>query len=245
MQKISTIVITRNEECNIGRCLQSVSDVSDEIVVVDSHSDDRTVELARAHTDRVFVRDWEGYAKQKEFAVAQCRNEWILWVDADEEVSRELAKEIKGLDFAADGYHVPRKVWYLGRWIMHCGWYPGYVLRLFRKSKGVFNDKPVHESVDLSGATRRLSGPLFHYPYRDIAHHLAKMNEFTSLAAQQMRRAGRTASLVSIAVHTAGKFANMYAAKRGFLDGAPGLVVSILGAYYVFLKYAKLYEMQR
>jgi len=245
MPAISAIVITHNEERNIGRCLASVAPIAEQIVVVDSKSSDRTVELARKFTPEVHVREWSGYARQKQWALDRCRHEWIFWVDADEEVSVDLREEIRALDFTRDGYRVPRKVWYLGRWIRHCGWYPGYVLRLFRRDRGSFDDRLVHERVKLNGSVAHLSGPLYHYSYRDIAHHLAKMNEFTSLAAEQLYREGRRTSPPELVARSVSRFLRMYTLQRGFLDGAAGLVVSVLGGYYVFLKYAKLYEKQR
>jgi glycosyltransferase involved in cell wall biosynthesis len=245
MEKISLIVIARNEEANIGRCLASAAPVVSRMIVVDAHSDDRTVEVARTYTPDVFVRDWAGYAAQKQWALEQCDTEWVLWMDADEEMSSALRDEIRALDFAADGYAVPRRVYYLGQWIRHCGWYPDHVTRLFRRERGRFADMLVHEHVELEGRVERLRGDLYHYTYRDIAHHLAKMNEFTTLAAQQMHRQGRRVSAAGMLAHTIGAFVSMYLVKSGYRDRAAGLVVSVLGSYYVFLKYAKLLEMQR
>jgi glycosyltransferase involved in cell wall biosynthesis len=242
---ISAIVITRNEQDTIGRCLGSLAPVCREIVVVDSLSTDRTAAIARTFTDHVVEHEWVGYSRQKQIAVEHCTCDWIFWVDADEQVSDELAREIGGLDFSADGYYVPRKVWYMGRWIMHCGWYPGHVLRLFDRARGSFSPALVHERVELDGKAAFCCAPLLHYPYRDFTHHLEKMNAFTTLAAQQMLADGRRVSLPVIALHTLGKFVNMYLVRQGFRDGAAGFTVSALGSFYVFLKYAKLYEMKR
>lgn len=244
MVDISIIVITKNEERNIGRCLKSVLPLSAEIIVVDSLSDDRTVEIARTFTDKVYSNPWPGYSGQKEFALTKTSHDWILWLDADEELSLSLVSEIMALDFKKDGYLIPRLVYYLGRWIRHCGWYPDHTLRLFRKEKGLFNDALVHEVFSISGETGKLKNPILHYPYRSIAHHLEKMNTYTDLAARQMRSKGKKTALTSVLLHTFFRFIKMYVLKRGFLDGGQGLVVSILGSYYVFLKYIKLYEIQ-
>lgn len=243
MPKISTIIITYNEEDNIRRCLESVSPIADEIIVVDSKSTDRTLAIAREYTDRVYIRDWPGYGAQKQWALEQCSHEWVLSLDADEEVSPKLRSEIEGLDFTADGYYTPRLTWYMNRWIRHSGWYPNHVLRLFRKEKAVFTPNIVHETATVDGPTRRLNHPLFHYSYRDISHHIEKMNDFTSLAARQMYELGKRPTLHSLTLYPLFGFLKMYVQKRGFLDGSAGLVIAVLHFYYVFLKYAKLLEL--
>jgi glycosyltransferase involved in cell wall biosynthesis len=245
MQPISTIVLTKNEEKNIERCLKSVADVSDEVVVVDCYSEDGTVDIARRFTERVYQNSWPGFSKQREFALSKTSNDWVLWIDADEEVSPELADEIRGLDFGADGYFLPRLVHYLGGWIRHGGWYPDHTMRLFNKRKGKMNDAIVHEYFQIQGPARRLKHPLLHYPYRDISHHLEKINNYTDLAAQQMLEKGKKASVSSALGHGLGKFFKMYFLKRGVLDGGRGVVISVLGAYYVFLKYIKHWEKTR
>lgn len=243
--KISTIVITRDEEERIDRCLGSVASFSDEIVVVDSFSTDGTLEIARRHTSHVFQNVWPGYSAQKEFAVERASGDWIFWIDADEEVSPELGRDIAALDLDADGYEVPRLVRYLGRWIRHGGWYPDRVVRLFRRDRGRFDGARVHERVIVNGTVGRLDSPLYHYSYRNIAHHLQKMNQFTSLAAGQMHDRGRKAGIVEILGRPLAGFLGAYVLKGGFLDRMPGLLIATLHAYYVFLKYAKLWELSR
>lgn len=243
MQKISTLVITYNEERNIERCLESVLPISEEIIVVDSHSTDATVEIARRYTSRVYSRDWPGYGKQKQWALDQASHPWVLSIDADEELSPELRDEIRQLSFDRDGYWVPRKVWYLNRWIEHGGWYPNYVLRLFEREKAKFTENILHESAEVLGETARLRNPLHHYSYRDVSHHLEKMNTFTSLAAKQMYARGRRAGLFSILCFPPLEFFKAYFLKRGFLDGRAGLVIASLHATYVFQKHAKLFEL--
>jgi len=242
---ISTIVICHNEEQNIVRCLESCRPFSDEIIVVDSHSTDRTVELARPLATQVVAHDWLGYGRQKQLALTRATRDWVFSIDADEVVSPELQREIAALDFAHDGYWMPRRPYYLGRWIRHSGWYPGYILRLFRRDRGRFTDETLHEHVVVEGRTRKLRGDLLHYSYRSVSHHLAKMNDFTTLAAQKMRDQGRRARLRQMTVTPVLEFGKIYFLRRGFLDGFAGLVIALLHAYYVFLKYAKLWELQR
>lgn len=243
MNRISTVIITFNEESNIERCLESVAPFSDEIIVVDSHSTDRTVELARAYTSRIFAHDWLGYGKQKQLALSKASGDWVLAIDADEEVSPALREELGQLDFRHDGYFVLRKVWYLNRWITHGGWYPGLVLRLFKREGAFYTDKIIHESVVVRGSTGILTSPLHHYSYRDISHHLEKINQFTTLSARQMHHSGKRAKLLKLLLSPPLEFLKVYLLKRGFLDGSAGLTIAILHSYYVFLKQAKLREM--
>ncbi len=243
MPKISTVVITYNEEENIARCLRSAAPFSDEILVVDSHSTDRTVEIARDLGARIILRDWPGYDRQRQFAIANARHEWVLSIDADEEVSAELCSELQTLDYSHDGYEMPRPVWYLNRWIRHGVWYPGHILRLFRKDKARVSDDPVHESVLVSGKTARLRGDLLHYSYRDLEHHIDKINAFTSISAREMAARNTRASVPRIVLYPFLEFFKTYVVKRGFLDGFAGFQVSVLHAFYVFLKWAKLREI--
>jgi len=245
MQRISTIVLTKNEEKNIERCLKSVVKFSDELIVVDCYSDDDTVEIARRFTENVYQNAWPGFSRQREYALSKTKNDWVLWIDADEEVSPGLADEIAALDFSVDGYFLARLVHYLGAWIRHCGWYPDHTMRLFNKRKGRFSDSIVHETFKVQGKTKRLDHPLFHYPYRDISHHLVKINSYADLAALQMAKWGKKPSVSSALSHCLAKFFKMYLVKRGFLDGRRGLVISVLGSYYVFLKYIKHWEKTR
>ena len=241
---VSAIVITLNEERNIARCLSSLGTV-DEIVVVDACSTDRTVEIARQFTPNVHVRPWPGYVPQKAYAVEQARNEWVLWVDADEELSPELVSELAALTPGdAAGFEIPRRTMYLGRWIRHSGWWPEYVLRLFRKPVSRFDDKFVHERVRVDGPVRRLLNPLNHYSYPSLRLHVEKMNVYTDLAAQEMMRRGRHVSVASACIHGMAKFVGTYIIRLGFLDGRQGLILAVMASYYAFLKYAKAWELQ-
>jgi glycosyltransferase involved in cell wall biosynthesis len=244
MPDISTIVICYNEERNIERCLKSAAPFSSEIVVVDSGSTDNTVEISREYATKVISHEWLGYGFQKQFALERSSCPWVFSIDADEEVSPALCKEIQSLDFKRDGYEMPRKAWYLNRWVEHSGWYPGYILRLFEREKGIITDEIVHEYITVSGKVGRLKGDLYHYSYRDVAHHIEKMNDFTTLSARLLFEQRRRPGIHNIAVYPFFEFLKVYLLKRGFLDGLAGLTISTLHAYYVFLKYAKLYEMK-
>lgn len=244
MPDISTIVITLNEEHNIERCLKSVAPFSAEIVVVDSGSTDGTVDICRAHGATVVSHEWLGYGRQKRLAMEHSSCPWVFSMDADEEVSPELCDEILALDFNRDGYEMPRKAWYLNRWVEHSGWYPGYILRLFDREMGRFTDEIVHEFVEVTGSVGRLKHDLYHYSYRNVSHHIEKVNAFTTLTARKMYENGRRAGLYNIAFFPFFEFLKVFVLKRGFLDGLAGLTISTLHSYYVFLKYAKLYEMR-
>lgn len=241
---ISTIIITRNEQQTIRRCLSSVAPFSSEIILVDSGSTDSTVEIAREFTDKIYTKEWSGYGPQKQFALSKTTNNWIFWIDADEEVPPALCDEIKKCTFNKNGYEVPRLVWYLGRWIRHCGWYPDYVVRFFDKSCGFFTDSLVHESVSVNGTTGQFRSPLHHYSYRSLSHHCEKINLFTTLHAQQHKNKRSGTDLFSLITKPLFYFFKSYFLRRGFLDGIPGLAVCIMGSFYTFLKYIKRWELQ-
>jgi glycosyltransferase involved in cell wall biosynthesis len=246
--KLTVTVITYNEADHIAAALDSVS-WADEIIVVDSHSTDGTADIARTRASRVIVRDWSGYSEQKNFAADQASFDWVLSMDADERVTPELAAEVRTLldhEPAARGYRVRRVSRYLGRWIRSTDWFPDYQLRLYDRRAGRWNGLRIHESFRLAdGAPALLTGELQHYAYRDIHHHLQKIDAYTTLIAEQWDAEGRSASAARIALHPAAAFLRNYILRRGFRDGIPGLVVSILNSYYVFLKFAKLWERQR
>jgi glycosyltransferase involved in cell wall biosynthesis len=245
--KLTVTVITRNEAQNIAAALESVS-WADEIVVVDSNSTDETVAIASRYSARVEVRDWPGYAAQKNHAADLASHDWILSLDADERVTPALADEIRALlsdGPGAPGYRIPRVTRYLGRWIRSTDWYPDYQLRLYDRRAGRWNARLVHESVVVDGAPGVLRHELQHYAYRDISHHLATIDRYTTLAAEQWFAEGRRTGSLSALVHARLAFARNFILRRGFTDGAAGLIVSALNSYYVFLKFAKLWELQR
>jgi len=245
--KLSVTIITKNEAAHIEAALESVA-WADERIVVDSGSTDDTVAIARRHADRVVVREWPGYSEQKNHAAGLARNDWILSLDADERVTPELAREIQDLlasDPRAPGYRTPRVTWYLGRWIRSTDWYPDYQLRLYDRRHGHWPPRRVHESVRIDSVPGRLRHELQHFAYRDLAHHLATMDRYTTLAAEQMLEEGRRASPLAIALHPPVAFLRNYVLRLGFRDGTTGLIVSALNAYYVFLKLAKLWTLRR
>lgn len=239
---LSVIVITRNEERNIGDCLASVA-WADEIVVVDAESVDRTVEIARQRTPHVHVVRWKGFAAAKEEALARSAHEWILWLDADERVGGELAREIAAIakgegEFAA--YEVARRAYFIGKWIRHSGWYPGYVTRLFRRSSARFSESKVHERLIVDGPVGRLRNDLLHYTDETLHHYLKKFNSYTTLAAEEAAAQGGRFGVADVVVRPPYMFFKMYLLKRGFLDGMHGLILALLSSAYVFSKYAKL-----
>ena len=245
---LSVCIITGNEEENIGRCLRSV-DFADEIVVVDSFSTDRTVELVRAFTDRVFQHRWVGYIGQKAIARNLARGEWVLFVDADEAVSGALRDEIlatlrEGVPDEVAGFDFPRQVWYLHRWIRHGDWYPDTKLRLFRKERGRCCGTEPHERIDVDGEVRHLHSPLLHYTYDDIADQLSTVNRFSSISSRNEKLLSKSAAdlLWRMLLHPPFRFFRCYFMRRGFLDGMAGLVIASTIAFGTFIKYAKAWE---
>ena len=244
---LSVVIITRNEEKNLPRCLEAVK-WADEIVVVDSSSEDRTVEIATQFGARVQSVSWKGYGPAKRAAVEIAQGKWILAVDADEEVSPELADEIKKIissDDHVDGYYLPRRTNFLGRWINHSGWYPDYVLRLFLKSRGNFNVATVHEEVVLEGSKAYAKGELRHYSYPDLETYFEKFNRYTALGAEKAMLQGKTTGWYDLLVRPPAAFIKHYITGQGFRDGKEGLIISVLSSVAVFVKYAKLGALLR
>lgn len=245
VQKVTAIVITRNESANLAGALDSVR-WADEVIVVDSESTDDTVAIARRYTDRVIVRPWPGYVAQKNFAASEARHDWIVSLDADERVTPELQGEIRAVlsgEPAAAGYRIPRVTFHCGRWIRSTDWYPDYQLRLYDRRRAQWAGRHVHESVRTDGPVATLRGELQHYAYRDIAHHLQTMDRYTTLAARQLFEDGRRAGWVDLLVTPRLTFFRNYILRGGFRDGMAGLVVSVMNSYYVALKFAKLWEL--
>jgi glycosyltransferase involved in cell wall biosynthesis len=245
--KISVTVITKNEVTDVSQALASVA-FADEIIVVDSFSTDGTVEIARRHTERVVVREWAGYVDQKNYAASLASHDWILSLDADERVTPELASEIRARLSAEPreaAFRMPRVTWHLGRWIRTTDWYPDFQVRLYDRRRARWTGRYVHEAVAVDGELGRLHGELQHYAYRDIADHLETIDRYTTYAARQMHESGRRARLLQMAGHPPLAFLRNYVARGGFRDGVPGFVISALNGYYVFLKFAKLWELGR
>ncbi len=245
--RLSAVVVTLNEEERLRACLESVA-WADEIVVVDAESHDKTVQIAREFTDRVLVRPWPGFAAQKNFGLEQAMGDWLLSLDADEEVSPELRDEVRALlraPHAADGYAVPRRNLFLGQWIRHGGLYPDWQVRLFRRGRGCFVARDVHESVEVEGGLGRLGGHLVHRSYRDLSDFFERAHRYSTLAARDLVRQGRAARARELVLRPLGRFLSMYVAHRGFLDGRKGLLLAALYAYYVFMRTAKVWEVTR
>ena len=247
MEPVSATLITHNEAVNIEEALQSLA-WADEIVVVDSGSTDATIEICRRYTGRIFRRDWTGFVDQKNYAVSQAAHDWIIALDADERIGSELAREINDLrraGFQKAGYRMPRVAYFMGRWIRHGDWYPDYQLRLFDRRLSLWRGGRVHESVRVEGTPGLLRGEIQHYTYRSLSDYLRRLETYSTLAARDYQADGRKASLARMLGNPCAAFLKGYMLKRGFLDGAPGLMVAIMGAVSVYFKYAKLYEFQR
>jgi glycosyltransferase involved in cell wall biosynthesis len=244
--KLTVTVITLNEADHIEFALTSVA-WADEIIVIDSGSTDGTVDIAGRHATRVEVLDWPGYGAQKNRAADLASNDWILSLDADEHVPADLADEIRRVLEHPDaaGYRIPRVTWYLGRWIRSTDWYPDPQLRLYDRRAGRWSLRQVHESVELSQPPGLLRHEIQHYAYRDVSHHLATIDRYTTLAAKQWMADGRRTSALAAVVHPPLAFLRNYVLRGGFRDGAAGLLVSALNSYYVFLKLLKLWEYQQ
>ncbi|MEW6660584.1 MAG: glycosyltransferase family 2 protein [Thermodesulfobacteriota bacterium] len=245
--RLSVTVIVLNEEANIVPCLESVR-FADEIVVVDSGSTDRTLELARNFTDRIFITDWLGFANTKNFALERASMEWVFSLDTDERVPENLQEEILGV-VKADGplaaYKIPRKNYVGGRWIKNLGWYPDYTLRLFRRGQGRFREREVHEEVETAGPVGFLRTPIEHYSYNDLREYAARQDRYARLAAKEMRKAGRLPFPGELIWRPCLTFLNLFLLKRGFLEGALGLKLSLQSSRYNFLKYHYLRELTR
>ena len=247
-RKLSVYVLTYNEEAKIEDCLESVT-WADEIVILDSFSTDRTVQICQKYTDRIIQREFCGFGKLRNLAVEQCANQWILSVDADERVTPELREEVRKKlagDPDADAYFIPRKTHFLDYRVRHCGWYPDYRQpQLFDRSKMKYREQLVHEGFDVDGKTGRLREHIIQFPFLNLDQFLRKMDRYSSLRAEDMARAGSKFRIWQVLTHPAAMFWRMYFQKLGFLDGKVGLLLSLLYAYYTMIKYAKLWEMSK
>jgi len=249
---ISVAIVAMDEEANIGRTLASVC-WADEIVLVDSGSKDRTCEVAREHGARVVVEPWRGYVAQKQYAIELCTKDWVLLLDADEEVSRGLAEEIRIAIIspnAASGYELPRKNLFLGRWIRHGGFYPDPKLRLFRRGQGFVTGHDPHDRCELKPEapqeTRQFKNALVHYTYPTLTLYLNHMNRYSSLGAElAIAKGHRSFNLVNIVLRPLATFVYNYFIRLGFLDGREGLLLHLYHAVYVSWKYTKAWELSR
>ncbi len=248
MATLTVVTLTLNEEKNIAECLQTVA-WADQIIVVDSGSTDATLTLAKKFTNDIVTIDWKGYGEARNRALDVARGEWILWLDADERVPDELAKEIRATlsspPAGIAGFDVARRAYFLGKWIRHCGWYPGRIVRLFRRGRARFSETRVHEQLSIDGPVGHLRNDLLHYTDVDLEQYFQKFNKYTSLAAGDLRSSGRTAGLLDLMFRPPFMFLKMYVLRLGFLDGMHGLILCTVSAAYVFVKYAKLWDSRR
>jgi glycosyltransferase involved in cell wall biosynthesis len=244
---VSVYVLTFNNRRTIERCLQSL-EWAEELVVVDSFSTDGTYEVCQRYTDKTCQRKFAGHRDQYQYAVDLTTNEWIMFVDADEEVSPELAEEIreemKGGAGGTDGFFVYRRTYYLGRWIRYGGWYPDGEIRLCRKQKGKW-EGGLHAKIVVNGEVKSLKSQYLHYTYRNISDQIQTIDKYSQIAAEDMVREGERFSLFKLLFHPPFRFFKEYILKAGFRDGFPGLVIIASTMYYVFIKYAKLWELTK
>lgn len=244
---ISISIICYNEEKKIRRCLESVK-WADEIVILDSFSTDRTLDICREYTDKIYQHEFDGHIQQKNRAISHCSHDWVFCIDADEVITEELKNSIGDIDIEKTeikGFYVARKVFYMGKWINHGGWYPDYKIRFINKNYGGWGGINPHDELQVEGEKAKLQGDLLHYSYENIAAHLAQVNKFTGIMAGEYRRLGKRPSFMNLTIRPLFKFFKMYVLKLGLLDGTRGLIIAIIGAFYVFMKFAKLYEKEK
>lgn len=251
MSKISAFIVCFNEAHQIRRALESIR-FCDEIIVVDSGSTDSTVEIAKEFTNKIHHRDWTGHVDQKAYALSLCTKEWVLNIDADEVITPKLQEEIlewiqtgKADSEQISGFKINRVVFHLGKWFRKGVWYPEYRLRLMRRDKTTWGGMDPHEKAIVEGKIYKLKGELEHYSYESLSDHISRLNKYSSTVAANLAQRGKTASVFDVAIRPLARFIKGFFLKKGFLEGFPGFIVSVLEAYYVFLKYIKLWELNR
>ena len=246
MNKISAVILCLNEESMIEGALQSVK-FADEILVVDSFSTDRTLEIARRYTDRILQHKFEGYAAQKNWAHAQAAHDWVINVDADERITPGLAQEIRELlrNPRHNGYFITRTNFFLNKEIRYGSWRGDRVLRLFRRDKARYPDIQIHSELDMEGDAGVCRGRMLHYSYRSLDDFVRRVQQYSEGGAEDAAKRGRSGSGFTIVGHSVWHFLKSYVFRGGFLDGTEGLLIAMMGSYYTFLKYGKLYERQR
>lgn len=247
--KLSAIIITFNEEDKIGRCLESLVKVADEIIVVDSNSTDKTVDICESYDATVIKQPFLGYIEQKNFALKKVNYDYVLSLDADEVLSPELIKSIQSIkeNFKSGAYEFNRLTNYCGKWIKHGGWYPDTKTRIWNKNNGVWGGINPHDKVILTDGTKveKLKGDLLHYSIDSISQHIDQIQKFTSIAAQSLHSKGKNTSIATILFKSWFKFIRDYFIRLGFLDGFYGFVIAFNSAYAKYLKYLKLYELNK
>lgn len=246
MPTLSITVITKNEQENIRQCLESVQ-WADEIIVLDCGSADATMDICREYTNKVFHQDWLGYGPQKNQALDYATGDWVLSLDADERVTPELKEEIEQAmaQHRFDAYRLPRLSQYCGRFMRHSGWWPDYVLRLFRRGTARFSEVRVHEQVETSGTVGTLVSPLLHYSFGNFEQVLHKMNQYSTEGAHLLAARGKKASLLQAVLHALWAFCRTYILRRGFLDGRHGFLLAVSNAEGTYYRYVKLWYLQQ
>lgn len=250
MSTLSAVLIVKDEENTLPDCLDKLS-WADEIVIVDAGSSDRTLDIAKKYTDKIFVEsDWQGYGIQRQRAQSYATSDWVVMIDADEHVASELKTSIQSVVQGNDQtkvYSLPRLSWVFGRFIRHSGWYPDYVIRLYPRNNARYGDEKVHEKLHFGNDMQmvKLTGDLLHYTYRDLEHYLVKSASYAAAWAEQRQAKGKRGSLFQGFWHGVACFLRMYIFRLGFLDGRQGLLLAILSAHSTFVKYADLWVKQQ
>jgi len=242
---VSVYVLTSNNRRTIERCLKSLY-WAEELIVVDSFSNDGTFEICQQYTDKIYRREWKGHRDQYQYASDLTTRDWIMFVDADEEVPSELVEEIRrelaGEEEGVDGFFIYRQTYYLGRWIRYGGWYPDGEIRLYRRNRGRW-EGGLHAKIVVDGRVANLKNQYLHYTYRDISDQIQTIDKYSEMAAQDLAESGKKFSLFKLLFHPPFRFIKEYLLKLGFRDGLPGLIIIVSTMYYVFIKYAKLWEL--
>ena len=245
---LSVTIVTQNNATLLSQCLDTLSRV-DEIVIVDAESQDETVDIIKRYNNvRFFSRPWAGYVGQKQYALDQAKGTWVLSLDSDERITQDgidyLINKLRANGDGIQGYYLSRRAFYLGRWINH-GWFPEKKLRLFQRTAAKVAGKSIHDRFEVTGKLADLDVEIEHYTYQNIAHHLEKINRYTSAMALDDLHEGKTTTWLSMLYAASKRFVQLYFLRRGFMDGFPGLVVAIMAFYYVSLRHMKLWELQR
>ena len=245
--KLTVLFPMYNEEHNIKECIESVGDLADELLFVDSFSTDGTLDIVREFDGRIIQREYENSASQKNWALPQCTHPWVLIVDADERLTNELREEIRAIldmdEPPHTGYRITRQNYFFGHPIYHCGWETDDVLRLFRVDSGRYLEREVHADIDLKGSCGECVGKLKHFTYTQMSQYLEKFGRYTTWSANDLKKNGRRANVSTIFFRPIARFFKMFFIRRGFLDGFPGLVLCLLATMSVFMKYAKLWRL--
>jgi len=246
--KISIVIITQNEEDRVEQTLKSCSEIADEIVVVDSFSTDKTIDILKKYKVKIFQKKFIDYGSQKNFAMGKAKNEWILNLDADERVSKELKENILKLKqkykIDTDGFLINRKTFYMGKWIKHSGWYPDRKLRLFRKSKSRWQGR-IHERLILNGKIQKINGDILHFTYRNITDHIKRINRYSKMQAEDIVRRKTKLLFLRLLLLPPITFIRFYLWKTGILDGFPGIVIAMVSCWGTAMKYMKAIEIKK